>query len=266
MKIRCTRTASTSSNSTNEREKVPRTFRDIAIIVSEDVHDDASSFCSSVSGSIDISDFYDQSLLPLPLPPLSTPPPPSAPSSPPLVITTPSPRRQSRCRPQKGPGRTQRERQASYSTTATSNHSCVSESRWDCSSTKDFMPTVSPGIHRKRPATISCPNGPNCRDVPLQTLSLVASRRRSLALSPRASHRSNRYEFGKGQQEDSRSQQSNKNFNKGRDCEEILLSTISPPNNDKYIAEHVQNALAIVKNGNSLSPKGRHTNDNTILK
>jgi hypothetical protein len=262
MKNRSSRTASTFSNSTNEEEGVRRSIRDLVVVLSEDDYDDASSFCSSVVGSIDISghsitELKDHSSLPIPIPPLSTPPPPLAtPST--MATTTPSPRRKARSRPKKGPGRT--ERQASSPTTPT-DQSCVSESRWDCASTKDFMPTVSPGIHRKRPATICFPKGTKCRDVPLLTASLVASRSRSLALSPRAPQQSKGYEGAKKTQEVSPSKdRNNKCRNKRREKDDLLASSISPISADNTMTEYVQTALFIVKNENSLSPQGRRPN------
>ncbi|KAG7372633.1 hypothetical protein IV203_018776 [Nitzschia inconspicua] len=207
-KNRSGRTTSTFSTNPSSKEMLNATVGRISEIVlnlSEDDCDDASSFCSSMSGSsIDISG-HDSSgsrdrsstfpLLcppPPPAPPLSTPPPP-------LVVLTPE--ACSASQRLKGVSQHNKEGKSNKSvkvrqlsnSTVTSYRSSASESRWDSSSTKDSMPTVSPGILRKRPATIdSHKNGWKSRDVPILTSSLLfASRSRSLAsLSPRSSSQS----------------------------------------------------------------------------
>ncbi|KAG7343468.1 hypothetical protein IV203_021413 [Nitzschia inconspicua] len=201
-KNRSGRTTSNFSSNPSSKEVLKATvgrISDIVLHLSEDDCDDASSFCSSMSGSsIDISGHDSSgsrdrsSTFPLhcpppPAPPLSTPPPP-------LVVLTPeacsASQRLKAVSQQNKEGKSNKSvkvRQLSNSTVTSS----ASESRWDSSSTKDSMPTVSPGIQRRRPATVdSHKSGRKSRDVPILTSSLLfASRGRSLggSLSPRSS-------------------------------------------------------------------------------
>lgn len=264
-KNRSARTASTSSNYSSEEAEAFVSVHDIVVVLSEDDYDDASSFCSSVSGSIDISGHTasdrNHHSLPLPGPPLSTPPPPLA--TPPPLVANPSPRRKARSCPVKGSKMSQQARQLSPSTT-TSDYSCVSESRWDCSSTKDYMPTVSPGIHRKRPATICSPKGLKSRDVPILTSFLMASRNRSLALShrPPSSTKEQGYveDFMNSNKMLSGSFRCSGNPNTDDDVDEITLAPLSGVSPSKHnspsTAHYVDQALSIVKSSQRQHHRG----------
>jgi hypothetical protein len=254
MKNRSSRTASTSSNMLNEEAEVPGSVRDFVVVLSEDDYDDASSFCSSVSGSIDISghsvsDHFHR-LLPLPGPPISTPPPPLGTPSP--QLSTPSPRRKARSHPPKGPQMKQKDRQLSISTT-TSDYSYASESRWDCASTKDCMPAVSPGIHRKRPATVCSPKGIKSRDVPILTSSLLASRSRSLALSPKPPSQIKKSVCQEDEQLTKHVYNISYSSPGDQDTVDITLATLSSSpslnSNSSQTQKYVNEALAIVKDG-----------------